>query len=129
METGTIDIRMLAIDLDSIEDVEQIDEAVQFRVKLSGTPARDWLNEFEYLYRTVHHPIKPPVVVDGDTLQIQFLPRYDEDLQPLLDFIGDICCRASEEAHLTVSIRTTDEKEARKREFRKYLATMHIPDC
>lgn len=127
MFKGSNDVHMKEIDLDSIEDVEQSDEAVQFIVRLSDIPSQEWMAEFFYLYEREPHTIKPPIEIEDDVMHIQFLPRYDEELQDFLDFVGEICRRASEEAELTLAIQASEEKDMRKREFREFLATMRLP--
>ena len=84
------EIDMLKIDLDTLEDADENAETIVFDIVLNGQPSAKWVEEFEILYRKRPFAIKPPVVVEGDRLRVHFLPRYQSDLQPYVDFsVGD----------------------------------------
>ncbi|HEY3330349.1 MAG TPA: hypothetical protein VGK19_10040 [Capsulimonadaceae bacterium] len=121
------DIHLKQIDLDSIDDAEENPESVVFDILLSGHPTPSWVEEFEYLYATSKFSIKPPVIIDGDRLHIHFLPRYEEELQPYLEFVSTIAHHATDEARRTEAIKTHDDQEARKRSFRETLAKARVP--
>lgn len=121
------EITFQAIDLDSIEDVEENNEAFQFDILLNQIPPAEWAHEFEYLYQIGPYVIKPPVTLDGDRLHIVFLPRYAENLQGFLDFLATVVHHSTDEARRTISIRSSDEKERRRNQFRDLLKSMHLP--
>lgn len=121
------EITFKAIDLDSIEDVEENNEAFQFDILLNQAPPHEWVVEFEYLYQIGPYVIKPPVEVDGDRLHIIFLPRYGDNLQGFLDFLATVVHHATEEARRTQEIRMSDTKEHRRQDFRDMLKRVHLP--
>lgn len=121
------EITFKAIDLESIEDVEENAEAFQFDILLNMAPPHEWAEEFDYLYRIGPYIVKPPVTLDGDRLRVVFLPRYQADLQGFLDFLATVVHHSTEEARRTVEIRTTEGKERRREEFRQILKQVHLP--
>ncbi len=121
------DIQLTGIDLDSIDDAEENAESVVFDITLSGHPTASWEEEFEYLYASTTFGIKPPVEIVDDRLRVHYLPRYQDDLQRYLNFLAGIAHLATAEARRTEEIKTRDEQENRKRQFREVLARVTVP--
>jgi hypothetical protein len=120
------EIKMLSIDLDSLADTEENPETVIFDVQLSGLPNSSWVEEFEFLYKSLPFEVQPPVVVDGDRLHVHYIPRYSDYLQAFIEHLAGICHRATLEARLTEKMKTREDQERRKKEFRKVLQTISV---
>ena len=121
------EIAFLSIDLDSIENVEDNPEAVTFDILLSRAPSADWLEEFDYLYHRIPSNMKPPIALRGDRLRVNFLPRYGDELQGFLNFLGSVVHQATEEERRTQAIQSSDRKEQLKRDFRQVLERAELP--
>jgi hypothetical protein len=116
-----------SIDLDSVESVEDNPEAVTFDIILNTTPSTHWLEEFTYLYSRSQFGLKPPIHIFGDRMRVMYLPRYGEELQSFVSFLGLILERATQEARRTVEILQTDEKERVKAGFKTALSSLELP--
>jgi hypothetical protein len=121
------EITFTSIDIDSVESVEDNPEAVTFDILLSSTPPSHWLEEFVYLYGRAQFTLKPPIEIHGDRMHIMYLPRYSDDLQGFVLFLGEILVQATREARRTVEILQTDEKEKVKSGFRDTLSRLRLP--
>jgi hypothetical protein len=121
------DIQFKAVDIDSVESVEDNPEAVTFDIILTHVPPSHWLEEFTYLYSRAQFGLKPPIEIHGDRMHIMYLPRYSDDLQSFVFFIGGILEQATNEARRTIEILQTDEKEKVKTDFRDTLASLTLP--
>jgi len=115
------------IDTDDLGDVEDNREAVRFRVRLSETPPAGWTHEFDQIYKQTPYTLKPPVEVNGDALEVIFLPRYAGELQGFVQFLGLIVRHANDELHKTDELHTSDAQERRKEEFRQALRRVRVP--
>lgn len=120
-------VRMTAIDADNLGDVDDNPEAVQFAVKLSGVPPPGWTAEFEPLYAAAPLAPKPPVAVEGDTLQVIYLPRYTDQLPQFLETLGRVVSQTNAELVKTHDMKTSDAREQRKAEFSKALKQLPLP--
>ena len=120
------DIRFVSIDLDSLDDVEENDQAVQFDIVLNAEPTNEWKQEFEYLYDHNPHAIKPQVATTGSRLHVAYLPRYGAELQEYVDFLTEIAARATAEARLTLQLQTTEQKDRQRQEFREVLRGIRL---
>lgn len=99
------DIVMVGIDLDSLDESEDIHEAIEFDILLNQVPDPKWVDEFEIAYRVTPHPIKPPVHIVEDRLRTAFLPRYNDELQAFIEFLRDMMRRADIEVRKTEAIQ------------------------
>lgn len=117
-------VRMLNVDTDTLQDVEEIPEAVRFSIVLDAEPSSTWIQEFTTAYGLMHHPIKPPCEVDADRLWIAFLPRYANDLQSYIDFLKMVVERANVEERRTLQMHEHDNagEKSKIREMLKRLS-------
>ena len=127
-DVQSADIRMRAVDSDRLEDVEDNPEAVQFQVRLSGTPSDVWVQEFEQAYRQTPYQIKPPILVAGDALRIIFLPRYAGELPGFFRFLGLMVRRSNEETRRTEEIHAAGSRDRHKAEFQEALRRIELPE-
>ncbi|MDR3710994.1 MAG: hypothetical protein P4L33_22050 [Capsulimonadaceae bacterium] len=116
------EVEIVHVDLDSIDDDEENAEAIQFDMVLSAHPTARWIEEFDILYQRRPFSIKPPVNVIQDRLRVHFLPRYTTELQSFIDFLDGVVRQATDEARQTEQIKTHEEQEKKKKEFREVLA-------
>lgn len=120
------EIDLVRIDIDSIGDSDENAEAIVFDVVLNTQPPAQWIEEFEILYQRAPFTIKPPVAVEGDRLRVSFLPRYQNELQPFIDFLAQTTHLATAETRRTEMIKRDESKEDRKKEFRNVLAKIRL---
>jgi len=118
-------IKLMNVDTDNLQDVEDIPEAVQFAVVLSDEPSSIWVQEFGTAYGMLHHPIKPPFDVVKDRLWVSFLPRYASDLQAYVDFLKAVVDRANVEEKRTLQMHEHDNA-ADKTRLRDMLKRLRI---
>jgi hypothetical protein len=121
------DIYFKTIEIESVESVEDNPEAVTFDISLTSTPPPHWLEEFVYLYGRAQFGLKPPIEIIGDKMHIMYLPRYSDDLQGFVYFLGDILVQSTKEARRTIEISQTDEKQRVKSEFQESLSKLKLP--
>ncbi len=120
-------ITLREIDTEHLEDLDDNPEAVQFTVRLSGTPPSGWLDEFETAYRDISSPIKPPVAVEGDALRVTFLPRYAASLQDFVTLLGQVTARANDEWRFTQEMHESSAQEQRRAQMREALKRVTLP--
>ncbi len=120
-------IYLQAIDADHLEDVEDNREAVQFSVRLSRLAPEAWKHEFDAVYKQTPYTLKPPVQVDGDKLNIVFLPRYAGELPGVLNFLALIVRRANDEVRRSAEIQTSDARDRTRAEFQAALRRLSVP--
>jgi hypothetical protein len=126
-DSDSPNITMRAIDTDHLEDLEENYEAVMFPIVLSARPSDLWKQEFDILYRQTPYLLKPPVQVQGDRLQVVYLPRYAGELPGFLRFLALIVRRANEETRLTEEMHISATHIKSKEEFRRVLQHMELP--
>jgi hypothetical protein len=117
-------ISMQQIDMDDLQDVDDIPEAVRFSILLAGEPSSIWAQEFATAYGSIHHPIKPPVDVSGNRIWISYLPRYANDLQSYIDFLKNVVEAANREERRTLEIHEHDT--GHKARFREQLKRVYL---
>jgi len=121
------EIEFKAIDVESIESVDDNPEAVTFDIILTAAPPVHWLEEFEYLYSRSQFGLKPPIHISGDRMKILYLPRYGDELQNFIGFLSLILERATAEARRTIEIQQSDEREKIKSDFKSVLTKLELP--
>jgi len=121
-------IRMTSIDLESLEDVDDIPEAIAFRVNLSCQPREIWRQEFDAAYHRMRNPIKPMIVVEEQTLWVAFLPRYVDVLQDYFNFLGRVVATANAEEARTLEIHYREGRHEPRDRFREDLKRVRMPD-
>jgi len=116
-------IRLLSVDADDLQDVDEIPEAIRFSVVLTDAPSSIWIHEFGTAYELLHHPIKPPFDVIGNRIWISFLPRYSKDLQAYVDFLKAVVERSNAEELRTLQMHEHDNSgdKSRMRDMLKRL--------
>lgn len=119
------EIRLVRVDADDLQDVEDIPEAIRFAIILSSPASTIWVHEFGEAYELLHHPIKPPFEVIGDRIWISFLPRYCKDLQPFVDFLKAVVERANFEERRTIQMHEHDNASD-KSKLRDVLRALRI---
>ena len=75
------------LDAESLEMNDAFPGSFGFHVRLSCDPGEEWAQEFEAVYDGAVYPGKPPVVFQGETLCVFYLPRYRDDLPRYLRFL------------------------------------------
>lgn len=120
-------VHLTTIDADMLGDVDDNPEAVQFVVKLSAVPPPGWEAEFEPLYAASAFAPKPPVMVNGDTLQVIYLPRYADKLQAFVDALAHVVTQTNAELVKTHDMKTSDARVQRKAEFGRELKKLTLP--
>jgi len=113
--TAAAPMAMERIDIEKLEDVEDIPEAVSFSIVLSATPSAAWIQEFVTAYTAIRHPIKPPARIDEDRLWIAYLPRYARELPGYLEFLKAVVDRANAEEQRTLAMHEHDTSGAKAR--------------
>lgn len=126
-EIHTPQIALRDIDTDRLDDTDDNPEAVLFRVRLSETPPPGWAHEFDEIYKQTPYTLKPPVHVNGDALEIVYLPRYAGELDGFLRFLALVVRRSNDELHRTEEIHTSDVHERDKARFREALRRVKMP--
>jgi hypothetical protein len=120
-------IKLTTIDADNLSDIDDVPEAIAFRVGLSKPPSETWRAEFDAAFHGMHHPIKPMTVLEEQSLFIAFLPRYSKDLQDFFDFLGRVVDRASNEEAKTIEIHHREGRLEPKRRFQEVLRRIKVP--
>lgn len=118
-------IAMRSIDVEDLQDVEDIPEAVRFSVVLDSEPTAVWIQEFVTAYGLLHYAIKPPVEVVGDRIWISYLPRYANELQPYINFLKSVIDRANTEEKRTLQMHEHDST-GQKAQFRERLKELRL---
>jgi hypothetical protein len=118
-------ITMDRIDIDNLEDVEDIPEAVRFSIVLTAPPSAAWIQEFVSAYAAIRHPIKPPARIDEDRLWIAYLPRYARELPGYLEFLKSVVNTANQEEQRTLTMHEHDTS-GQKASFRELLKGVQL---
>jgi hypothetical protein len=118
-------IKLVRVDADDLQDVEDIPEAVRFSVELDTDPSPTWVQEFVTAYGLLHYAIKPPVEVTGNRIWIAYLPRYAGELQAYINFLKIVIERANTEEQRTLQMHEHDNTSEKAR-FRELLRGVRL---
>ena len=114
------------IDPDSFTDVESSPETVRFAIVLNTSPSEGWVTVFHTLYDRVDTPIRPPVEVLGDRLWVDYLPRYENELQDFIELLRGVAVLTNDDIKLTSEISAGIHADAKKQEFRQRLLSLKV---
>jgi hypothetical protein len=120
------EIDLLQIDSASFADVESSPETVRFAIILTSAPSEGWITVFHTLYDRARLTINPPVEVVEDRLWIDFLPRYEKELQTYLNQLRGLAKLTNDDMRHTSEISAGLHADAKKQEFRQRLLAVKI---
>jgi hypothetical protein len=120
------EIDLLEIDQSSFTDVESSPETVRFSIILTSAPSPGWVTVFHTLYDKARLIIRPPVEVIEDRLWIDFLPRYEKDLQAYINQLRGVAKLTNDDMKHSSEISAGIHADANKQEFRQRLLSLKI---
>ena len=120
------DVALTHIDPESFTDVESSMETVRFAIVLNTAPPEGWVTVFHTLYDRATMKIRPPVEVIGDRLWIDFLPRYEEDLQDYIGVLRGLIKLTNDDVKFSSEISAGIHADSKKQEFRHRLLSLTV---
>ena len=120
------EIDLLQIDPNSFTDVESSPETVRFSIVLTSTPAPGWVTVFHTLYDNARLIIRPPVEVIDDRLWIDFLPRYESNLQDYINQLRGVAKLTNDDMRHSSEISAGIHADEKKQEFRQRLLSVKV---
>jgi hypothetical protein len=126
MPTQHQPVTLASIDLDSVAESLTNYEAVEFDILLSEPVDDKWIEEFDIAYRNTPFEIKPPAHAKTDRITVEYLPRYDSELQNYIEWLKAVLARVDEEIRKTLDILEHDARPHNTAQFREALKKVSV---
>ena len=120
------EIELVRIDPESFTDVESSPETVRFAIVLNTTPSDGWITVLHTLYSRVKATIHPPVEVIADRIWIDYLPRYENELQDFIGVLRGLAILTNQDVKLSSEISAGIHADATKQAFRQRLLSIEV---
>ena len=120
------EVQLVRIDPESFTDVESSPETVRFAIVLNTTPSEGWVTVFHTLYGRVKAVIHPPVEVIENKIWVDFLPRYENDLQNFIGVLRGLAALTNDDVKLSSEISAGIHADTTKQAFRQRLLSIEV---
>lgn len=123
---AAVPIQFKEIDGNSFCDVEGSPEALRFAIVLTSSPSAEWNTVFHTLYTKFAGTVHPPVEAIADRLWIDYLPRYEQELNEYIGQLRAIVEMVNDEMRQTAEIAAGFEHDERKTKFKDIVMNLKL---